>query len=61
MHDHVAVIEYDPAVACEALPFPLFFMTGADIFQGGIGERVDHTVARAAADDEVVGKRHNIF
>ncbi len=61
MHDHVAVIDNDPAVAREALPLALFFMTGANILQGGIGERVDHTVTRAAADDEVVGKRHNIF
>lgn len=61
MHDHVTVVHHHPAVAGETL-FPSFFvMAGAHIFQDGVGERVQHTVAGAAADHKIVGKGGHIF
>lgn len=61
MHDHIPIIHNDPAIAGEPLLFSLFIMFGADVFDGGFGERVQHAVAGAGADDEIVGKRDNIF
>jgi hypothetical protein len=56
MHDYVAIIYDYPAVAGEALQFAFFLMLGADVFNGGFGERVYHAVAAAVADDEIIGK-----
>ena len=61
MHDDVAIIDNHPAIAREALLLPLLLMFGADIFYGGFGERVDHAVAGAGTDDEIVSKRNNFF
>jgi hypothetical protein len=38
-----------------------FLMFGANILNGGFGERVDHAVTGAGADYEIVGKRDNFF
>lgn len=61
MRDHIAVIHDYPAVAGETLLFALFLMLDADIFNDGFREGVDHAVAGAGADDEIVGKRNDIF
>ena len=61
MNDNIAVIYDYPAVAGEALFLSLFFMFGANVFDGGVGERVDHTVTGAGADDEIVSKRDDFF
>lgn len=57
MHNYIAIIYDDPAIAGEALLFPLFLMFGANIFDGGFGERVNHAVTGAGTDDEIVSKR----
>ncbi len=61
MNNNIAVIYDYPAVAGEALLFSSFFMFGANIFDGGFGERVYHAVTGAGADDEIVGKRDDFF
>ena len=61
MYDYVTIINDHPSIAGEALLFPLLLMFGADVFYGGLGKRVDHAVAGAGTDDEIVGKRNNIF
>lgn len=61
MYHHVAIIYDDPAVARETLLFPLFLMFGANIFDGGFGERVDHAVTGAGANYEIISKRDDIF
>lgn len=61
MHDHIAIIHNYPAVAGEALLLPPFFMFGANVFDGGLGERVYHAVTGAGADDEIVSKRDDFF
>lgn len=61
MHDHVAVIHQHPAVARQAF-FPAFLaMFLAHIFQYRIGQRVQHAVAGAGAQHEIIGERNNIF
>ncbi len=61
MHDNIAIIHYHPAVAGKPLLPPLFAVFLADVIDGGIGQRVKHTVAGAGANNKVVGKRDNAF
>ena len=61
MQDHIAKIYNNPAVAGEALLLAFFLMFGADIFNGGFGEGVDHAVAGAGANNEIIGKRNDFF
>lgn len=61
MEDDIAKVHDDPAVAGEALLFSLFLVLGADIFDGGFGEGVDHAVAGAGANNEIIGKRNDFF
>jgi len=56
MHDHVAVIQHEPALVgltIDAAPFLVILFGG---FQHPFGERVQHAVAGAIADDEVICK-----
>ena len=61
MDNNIAVIYDYPAVAGEALLLSSFFMFGADVFYGGFGERINHAVTGAGANDEIVGKRDDFF
>ena len=61
MQDHIAKIYNNPAVAGEALLLAFFLMVGADIFNGGFGKRVQHTVAGAGTDNKIIGKRDDFF
>ena len=56
MKDDIAKVYDYPAVASEALLFAFFIMLGADIFNGGFCEGIDHAVASAGANDEIIGK-----
>ena len=61
MHDHVAVIEHEPAFvgfAVDAAPFLIIIFCG---FKHALGERVQHAVAGAVADDEVIRKGCHVF
>lgn len=61
MDDHIAIIHNDPAIACKTLFFAFLVMSGSHIIQGRVGERVQHAIAGAAADDKIIGKGNNIF
>lgn len=61
MHDHVPEIHHHPAVAGKSLLFALLLIFLADVVHGGAGERVQHAVAGAGADDEIVGERNDVF
>lgn len=61
MNDHIAIIHDYPAIAREALLFSPLFVLGTNVFDGGFCERVNHTVAGAVTDDEIVGKGYDIF
>ena len=61
MQDHIAKIYNNPAVAGEALLLAPFLMFGADIFNGGFGKRIQHTVAGAGTDNKIIGKRDDFF
>ncbi len=61
MENYIAKVYDYPAVAGEALLFAFFLMVGTDVFNGGFCEGVDHAVAGAGADDEIISKRYDIF
>ena len=56
MYDHVTVIEHEPAFVGYAGDAPLFLVIIFCGFQHAFGKRVEHAVAGAVANDEVVGK-----
>jgi hypothetical protein len=61
MHNHVAVVNNDPAFA----RFPLFpailAMPLVDSFHGGFREGIEHAVAGAGTQNEVIGKGCDVF
>lgn len=61
MHNHVAVIEHEPAFVGFPVDTALFLVIFFRSFQDAFGERVKHAVAGAVADDEVIGKGRNVF
>lgn len=61
MHDHVAKIHDDPAFAGLALLASLFAMLGADCIHQAVRKRIQHTVAGAVGNDEIIGKGCNIL
>ena len=61
MQDHVTVVHDDPAVAGESLLFSLFLEFGANVCNGGFGKRVEHAVAGAGADDEIICEGNNVL
>jgi hypothetical protein len=61
MDDNIAIVHNHPAVAGKTLLLSLFMVFDAHIIDGGVGERVEHPVAGAAANNKIVGKRDNPF
>jgi len=61
MHDYIPVVEHKPAFL--SLPFDasffLMFLFGC--LQHTFGERVEHPVACAVANDEIICKRRDVF
>ena len=56
MYDHITVIEHEPTFVgytVDAAPF-LVIIFGS--FQHAFGERIEHAVAGAVANDEVISK-----
>ncbi len=61
MEDDVAKIHDHPAVAGKALLFAFFLVFGANVFNDGLCKRVYHAVAGAGTNDEIIGKRNDVF
>jgi len=61
MNNNIAVIHDYPAVAGDALLLALLFMFGANVFDGGVGKRIDHAVTGAGANNEIVSKGYDFF
>ena len=61
MHDHIAIINDDPAAMQFALFAAFLLVLRAHIVQRGVGQRVQHAVAGAGAQHEVVGKGGDVF
>lgn len=61
MYNNIAIIYHHPAIPGEALLLSLLFMFGANIFDRSLGERVNHAVTGAGADNKIVSKRDDVF
>lgn len=61
MQDHIAKISNHPAISRQTLLFPLLLMFDTNIIQHGIREGIDHAVAGAGADDEIISKGNNFL
>ena len=60
--DHHASKIYDlPAVTGQAFLFAFTAMLLAYLLDDAICKRVEHTVAGACTDDEIIGKSHHVF
>jgi hypothetical protein len=61
MHDYIAIIHNKPALA--RLPFQATFFLVIPFggLQHTFCQGVEHTVAGAVADNEIIGKRSDIF
>ncbi len=56
VHDHIAIIEYEPAFVGYTGDAALFLVIIFRGFEHAFGERVEHAVAGAVANDEVISK-----
>lgn len=61
VHDHVAVVHHQPALLRFAVHAALLFMVLFRRFEYPFGKGVQHSVAGAAADDEIVGKGRDVL
>ena len=61
MNDHIAIIQHQPAFTRLAFDSAFFPMMRARGFEHGFGERVEHAVAGAVAQDEIICKGCNVF
>jgi len=61
VHNHVAVIEQEPAFPGLSLQAAFFLVIFLRRFQHGFGERGQHAVAGAVAYNEIISKRCDIF
>ncbi len=61
MDDHIAVVHDQPALLRFAVHAAFLFVILFGGFEHAFGERVQHAVAGAVADDEIIGKRCDIL
>lgn len=61
MHDHVSVVEHKPAFLGLSLYAAFFLMIFLCDFQYGFGERVQHAVTGAVANDEIICKGRDVL
>jgi hypothetical protein len=61
MNDHVSVVNHHPAFACLALYLALLAMCLVHGIDGCVCQSIEHAVAGAGTQDEVVGKGSDIF
>ena len=56
MNDYIPVIQNQPAFFSSAFDAPFLLMLLLRYFQHAFGERVEHAVTGAIADNEIIGK-----
>ena len=61
MDDNVPIIEHKPAFAGLTFDSSFFLVIFLGCFEHAFGKRVEHAVAGAVADDEIIGKRCHVF
>lgn len=61
MHDHIAIIEHQPAFVSLALDASFFLVVLFGRFQHTFGERVQHAVAGAVANHEIICEGRDVL
>ena len=61
MHDHISIVKQEPAFLGLAFYAALFLIVFLGCFQYPFGKRIQHTVAGAVAEDEIVGEGRNVL
>jgi hypothetical protein len=61
VQDHIAKVGDHPAITGQTLFFALLLMFNTDVINHGVGQRIDHAVAGASADDKIIGKGNNFL
>lgn len=61
MEHYIAEIGDHPTITRKALFFAFFLVFDTNILKYRIGEGVDHAVAGAGTDDEIISKRNNFL
>ena len=61
MYDDIAIVENQPAFAGLTFDPALFLVVLFGRFQHTLGQRVEHAVTGAVAQDEIVGKGCDVF
>jgi hypothetical protein len=61
MDDHISIIEDEPAFARLSLYATFFLIIFLGCFQHPLGERVEHAVTGAVADNKIISKRCDVF
>ena len=61
MYDHIAVVEHEPAFARLAFNPAFLLVVLFGCFEHTFGQRVEHAVTGAVADNEVIGKGCDVF
>ena len=61
MHDHIPIVEQKPAFVGLPLYAAFFLIVFLGRFQHPFGKRIQHTVAGAITEDEIIGKGRNVL
>ena len=61
MQHYIAEIGDHPAITGKTLFFAFFLVFDTNVFKHGVGEGVDHAVAGAGTDDEIISKRNHFL
>ena len=61
MHDHIAIIQYEPALMRLSLQTAFFLMFLFGGLQYTFGERIEHAVTGTVANNEIIRKRRDVF
>ena len=61
MQNNIAVVHDQPAIVGQALFATFLLVLFAHTVQNGIGQRIEHAVAGAVADDKVICEACDVF
>ena len=61
MHDHIAIVKDEPTLLRLTFDASFFLIVNLRSFQHAFGKRVQHAVAGAVANDEIICKGCNVF
>ncbi len=61
MQDHIAKVGDHPAITGQTLFFTLLLVFNTNVINHGIGKGIDHAIAGAGANDEIISKGNDFL